>query len=171
MQLIYLPKSRYRLARENVAPNRSLFDKYSISLKQKRKRYWHLFNSFLVFAFLIVSVRVGASALLLIRYEQGKAEFDLPRAESSEKIVSRDSRLNIYVDQRIVTVNNESFWNLEQLAYCIYDLYLHDPDKIPVIIADRKTDMEKLNYLTQVLDIAGFQEYYLKTYSPGLLGD
>jgi biopolymer transport protein ExbD len=169
MSWIYLPKSLSQYRREDTNPSK--FERHWIKRKQRRKNYWRLFFTFLLFIFLTFSGTIGKVFFVVIASssELGLA-VSLPPAKSAEYIKDRDKRINIYIDRfnRIV-INAITIRKYSELSSIITVLYKRYPDHEPVIIADKNCkarDIEKI-----IIDIqrCGFKRVTLKTYSPWLL--
>jgi|GEM_PF-6022361 len=171
MKLIYLPKTQYRYRREVDGPNRKRFDRHWMSRAHRRQRYWGLMHSFLLFAFLIVAVRVAFASLSCIRPEsQSGLSVETPRALNAVPIQNETPRLNIRIDRDgRFQVGRKNIVTLNNLSYLLYDRYDQYPDEIPVIIADYYASMNDIIYVVRSLEIAGYKKIIFRTHSPGLM--
>lgn len=174
MKLIFLPKTQYRYRRGNVGVDRTPFDRHWMSNKQRRRRYWGFIHSFLIFAFLIIAVKVGSSALFVMKPKSRSVvlSIQLPRAQAATQISKKDGCVYIWVDREgRFLVNEIHVHTPNDLAYLLYDLNDENPYAIPVISADAKVNMDTIYYLMHVLEIAGYKKIIYKTHSPGTLSN
>ena len=171
MKLIYLPKTQYRYRREIDGVNRKRFAKHWMSRAHRRQRYWGGMHSFLLFAFLVVAVRIAFASISCIQPEtRSGLVIETPKSVNAVLIDNEISRLNIRIDRDgRFQVGRDYIITLNKLSYLLYDRYDQYPDEIPVIIADRYAAMNDVIYVIQSLEIAGYKKIIFRTHSPGFM--
>ncbi len=171
MPWYHLEKTIYKHQQENIYPNRNYFDRNRLTLKQKRKRLWSLFNTVIFLSFLIFSIRIGSMTLFLLQREDFNGlSMELPTGRGEKPVIKSNLKIKIFIDMgHNIVVNDVWCRNYDSFAYIMYNMNTTDPYAVPLIYADKRAKMEIILYVLDVLKIAGFKKTYFMLNSPEML--